>query len=85
MAKYQITAMLNAPSAEGYDEISDPKAYGDYKVLETAFEYAKSDIMRFILENYRYDGGPIEEHKRIDADFFIEGNDDCFCLLERID
>jgi hypothetical protein len=85
MAKYQITAMLNAPSKEGYDEISDPKAYGDYKVLETAFEYAKSDIMRFILENYRYDGGPIEEHKRIDADFFVEGNEDCFCLLERVD
>ena len=85
MAKYQITAMLNAPSAEGYDEVSNPKAYGDYKVLETAFEYAKSDIMRFILENYRYDGGPIEEHKYIDAEYFIEGNADCFYLLERID
>ena len=29
MAKYQITAMLNAPSAEGYDKVSDPKAYAD--------------------------------------------------------
>ena len=85
MAKYQITAMLNAPSAEGYDEVSNPKAYGDYKVLETAFEYAKSDIMRFILENYRYDDGPIEEYKYIDAEYFIEGNADCFYLLERID
>lgn len=85
MAKYQITAMLNAPSAEGYDEVSDPKAYGDYKILETAFEYANSDVMRFILENYHYTCGPIEEHKNINAEYFVEGNDDCFCLLERID
>lgn len=85
MAKYQITAMLNAPSAEGYDEVSDPKAYADYKILETAFEYANIDVMRFILENYRYTDGSIEEHKHIDAEYFIEGNADCFCLLERID
>ena len=85
MAKYQITAMLNAPSAEGYDEVSNPKAYADYKILETAFEYANSDVMCFILENYRYTDGPIEEHKHINEECIIENNADCFCLLERID
>lgn len=85
MAKYQITAMLNAPSAEGYDEISDPKAFADYKILEVAFENAYAELMYLILDNYRYTDGPIEEHKDSNAEYIIEGSADCFCLLERIE
>lgn len=85
MAKYQTTAMLNAPSVDGYDEVSDPKAFADYMVLETAFEYANIDVMRFILENYRYTDGSIEEYRHTNVEYIIEGYADCFCLLERID
>ena len=84
MAKYQVKAMLNAPSEEGYNQTNDPKAYGDYQILTTAFEHNNMDVMQFVLNNYRYEGGPIEEHNA-DVNVLIEGNDDCFILLERID
>lgn len=84
MAKYQVKAMLNAPSEEGYNQTNDPKAYGDYQILTTAFEHNNIDVMQFVLNNYRYEGGPIEEHNA-DVNVLIEGNDDCFILLERID
>ena len=84
MAKYQVKAMLNAPSEEGYNQTNDPKAYGDYQILTTAFEHNNMDVMQFVLNNYRYEGGAIEEHNA-DVNVFIEGNGDCFILLERID
>ena len=84
MAKYQIKAMLNAPSEEGYNQTNNPKAYGDYQILTTAFEHNNIDVMQFVLNNYRYEGGPIEEHNA-DVNVLIESNDDCFILLERID
>jgi hypothetical protein len=84
MAKYQVKAMLNAPSEEGYNQTNDPKAYGDYQILTTAFEHNNMDVVQFVLNNYRYEGGPIEEHKA-DVNVLIENNDDCFILLERID
>ena len=84
MAKYQVKAMLNAPSEEGYNQTNDPKAYGDYQILTTAFEHNNIDVMQFVLNNYRYEGGAIEEHNA-DVNVLIEGNDDCFILLERID
>lgn len=84
MAKYQVKAMLNAPSEEGYYQTNDPKAYGDYQILTTAFEHNNMDVMQFVLNNYRYEGGPIEEHKA-DVNVLIENNDDAFILLERID
>lgn len=84
MAKYQVKAMLNAPSEEGYNQTNDPKAYGDYQILTTAFEHNDMDVMQFVLNNYRYEGGAIEEHKA-DVNVLIEGNGDCFILLERID
>ena len=84
MAKYQVKAMLNAPSEEGYNQTNDPKAYGDYQILTTAFEHNNMDVMQFVLNNYRYEGGAIEEHN-VDVNVLIEGNGDCFVLLERID
>lgn len=84
MAKYQVKAMLNAPSEEGYNQTNDPKAYGDYQILTTAFEHNDMDVMQFVLNNYRYEGGAIEEHNA-DVNVLIEGNGDCFILLERID
>lgn len=84
MAKYQVKAMLNAPSEEGYNQTNDPKAYGDYQILTTAFEHNNMDVMQFVLNNYRYEGGAIEEHN-VDVNVLIEGNGDCFILLERID
>mgnify|MGYP005606520233 CR=1 FL=1 len=84
MAKYQVKAMLNAPSEEGYNQTNDPKAYGDYQILTTAFEHNNMDVMEFVLNNYRYEGGAIEEHNA-DVNVLIEGNGDCFILLERID
>ena len=84
MAKYQVKAMLNAPSEEGYNQTNDPKAYGDYQILTTAFEHNNMDVVQFVLNNYRYEGGAIEEHNA-DVNVLIEGNDDCFILLERID
>lgn len=84
MAKYQVKAMLNAPSEEGYNQTNDPKAYGDYQILTIASERNNMELMEFILNNYRYEGGAIEEHNS-DANVIIENNDDCFILLERID
>lgn len=84
MAKYQVKAMLNAPSEEGYNQTNDPKAYGDYQILTTAFEHNNMDVMQFVLNSYRYEGGAIEEHNS-DVNALIEGNGDCFILLERID
>ena len=84
MAKYQVKAMLNAPSEEGYNQTNDAKAYGDYQILTTAFEHNNMDVMQFVLDNYRYEGGAIEEHNA-DVNVLIEGNGDCFILLERID
>lgn len=84
MAKYQVKAMLNAPSEEGYNQTNDPKAYGDYRILTTAFEHNNMDVMEFVLNNYRYEGGAIEEHTA-DVNVLIEGNGECFILLERID
>ena len=84
MAKYQVKALLNAPSEESYNQTNDPKAYGDYQILTTAFEHNNMDVMQFVLNNYRYEGGPIEEHKA-DVNVLIENDDDCFILLERID
>lgn len=84
MAKYQVKAMLNAPSEEGYNQTNDPKAYGDYQILTSAFEHNNMDVMEFVLNNYRYEGGAIEEHNA-DVNVLIEGNGDCFILLERID
>mgnify|MGYP003499796528 CR=1 FL=1 len=84
MAKYQVKAMLNAPSEEGYNQTNDPKAYGDYQILTAAFEHNNMDVMQFVLNNYRYEGGAIEEHNA-DVNILIEGNGDCFVLLERID
>lgn len=84
MAKYQVKAMLNAPSEEGYNQTNDPKAYGDYQILTTAFEHNNTDVMEFVLNNYRYEGGAIEEHNA-DVNVLIEGNGDCFILSERID
>lgn len=84
MAKYQVKAMLNAPSEEGYNQTNDPKAYGDYQILTTAFEHNNMVVMQFVLDNYRYEGEAIEEHNS-DANVLIEGNGNCFILLERID
>ena len=84
MAKYQVKAMLLAPSAEGYTQETDPKAYGDFKILETAFEYDNCDVMKFVLDNYRYENGTIEEHNNTDTQFIIENNDDGFILLEKL-
>lgn len=84
MAKYQVKAMLNAPSEEGYNQTNDPKAYGDYQILTTAFEHNNMDVVQFVLNNYRYEGGAIEEHNA-DVNVLIEGNGDCFILLEKID
>lgn len=84
MAKYQVKAMLNAPSEEGYNQTNDPKAYGDYQILTTAFEHNDMDVMQFVLNKYRYEGGAIEEHNA-EVNVLIEGNGDCFILLERID
>lgn len=84
MAKYQVKAMLNAPSEEGYNQANDPKAYGDYQILTSAFEHNNMDVMEFVLNNYRYEGGAIEEHNA-DVNVLIEGNGDCFILLEKID
>lgn len=81
---YQVKAMLNAPSEEGYNQTNDPKAYGDYQILLTAFDNDNMDVIKFVLDNYRYDGGAIEEH-RTDADVIVEFNDDGFILLEKID
>lgn len=84
MAKYQVKAMLNAPSEEGYNQTNDTKAYGDYQILTTAFEHNDMDVMQFVLNKYRYEGGAIEEHNA-EVNVLIEGNGDCFILLERID
>lgn len=84
MAKYQVKAMLNAPSEEGYNQTNDANAYADYLIMKTAFEHNNIDVMQFVLNSYRYEGGTIEEHNS-DANVIIEGNDDCFVLLERID
>jgi hypothetical protein len=84
MAKYQVKAMLNAPSEEGYNQANDPKVYGDYQILSSAFEHNNMDVMQFVLNNYRYEGGAIEEHNK-DVNVLIEGNGDCFILLEKID
>lgn len=84
MAKYQVKAMLNAPSEEGYNQANDPKAYGDYQILTAAFEHNNMAVMQFVLDNYRYEGGAIEEHN-VDVNVLIEGNGDGFILLERID
>lgn len=84
MAKYQVKAMLNAPSEEGYNQTNDPKAYGDYQILLTAFNNDNMDVLKFVLDNYRYDDGAIEEH-HTDADILVEFNDDGFILLEKID
>ena len=42
------------------------------------------DVLKFVLDNYRYNGGAIEEHPT-DADVLVEFNDDGFILLEKID
>lgn len=84
MADYQVKAMLNAPSEEGYNQTNDPKTYGDYQILLTAFDNDNMDVLKFVLDNYRYDDGPIEEHPT-DADVIVEYNDDGFILLEKID
>lgn len=84
MANYQVKAMLNVPSEEGYNQTNDPKAYGDYQILLTAFDNDNMDVLKFVLDNYRYDDGAIEEHPT-DADVIVEFNDDGFILLERID
>lgn len=84
MAKYQVKAMLNAPSEEGYNQTNDPKAYGDYQILTTAFEHNNMDVIEFVLNNYRYEGGAIEEHKS-DMNIIIENNYDGFILLEKIE
>lgn len=84
MAKYQVKAMLNAPSEEGYNQTNDANAYGDYLIMKTAFEHNNMDVVQFVLNKYRYEGGAIEEHNS-DANVIIEGNGDCFILLERID
>lgn len=84
MAKYQIKAMLNAPSEEGYNQTNDPKAYGDYQILLTAFDNGNMDVMKLVLNNYRYDDGAIEEYPA-DAYILVEFNDDGFILLEKID
>jgi hypothetical protein len=83
MAKFQIKAMLLVPSADGYTQETDPKAYGDFKILETAYEHNNLDVMEFVLNNYRYEDGAVEEHKN-DAKTIIEYSGDGFCLLERI-
>jgi hypothetical protein len=84
MAKYQVKAMLNAPSEEGYNQTNDPKAYGDYQILTTAFEHNNMDVVQFVLNNYRYEGGAIYE-RNADVNVLIENSGDCFILLERID
>ena len=83
MAKFQVKAMLLAPSDEGYTCVTDPKAYGDFKILETAYKYNNLDVMELVLNNYRYDNGAVEEHKS-DAKTIIEYSGDGFCLLERV-
>lgn len=84
MAKYQVKAMLLAPSEEGYTKETDSKAYGDYKILEVAYEHNNFDVMEFILNSYRYPDGAIEEHNT-DVDVLIDGMGDGFCLMEKID
>ena len=84
MAKYQVKAMLLAPSAEGYTQQTDPKAFRDFKILEMAYKNDDFDTMQFVLKDYRYDNGSIEEHKDFDDDVLIEGDVDAFYLLEKI-
>lgn len=84
MAKYQVKAMLLAPSDEGYTFVTDPKAYGDYKILQVAYDYNNFDVLEFVLENYRYDNGAIEEHNT-DVDVLIEYMGDGFCLMEKVE
>ena len=83
MAKYQVKAVLNAPSEEGYTQTTDPQAYADYQILLLAVEHNKNEILEYVLNNYRYEGGPIEEHNS-DKDIIIEYNNDGFILLEKI-
>lgn len=84
MAKYQVKAMLLAPSEDGYTQQTDPKAFRDFKILEMAFKNEDFDTMQFVLNDYRYDNGSIEEHKDVENNVLIEGNDDAFYLLEKI-
>lgn len=84
MAKFQVKAMLLAPSEEGYTQETDPKAYGDYQIIETAYEYENMAVIMFVLDNYRYEGGAIEEHET-DGRYIIECSEDGYTLLERIE
>lgn len=84
MAKYQIKAMLLAPSEDGYTQQTDPKAFRDFKILEMAYKNEDFDTMEFVLNDYRYDNGSIEEHKDVEKNILIEGDDDAFYLLEKI-
>lgn len=84
MAKYQVKAMLLAPSEDGYTQQTDPKAFRDFKILEMAYKNEDFDTMQFVLNDYRYDNGSIEEHKDVESNILIEGDDDAFYLLEKI-
>lgn len=84
MAKYQVKAMLLAPSEDGYTQQTDPKAFRDFKILEMAYKNEDFDTMQFVLNDYRYDNGSIEEHKNVESNVLIEGDNDAFYLLEKI-
>ena len=84
MAKYQVKAMLLAPSEDGYTQQTDPKAFRDFKILEMAYKNEDFDTMQFVLNDYRYDNGSIEEHKNVESNVLIEGDNDVFYLLEKV-
>lgn len=84
MAKYQVKAMLLAPSEDGYTQQTDPKAFRDFKILEMAYKNEDFDTMQFVLNDYRYDNGSIEEREDVEYNVLIEGDDDAFYLLEKI-
>ena len=82
MAKYQIKAVLLAPSGN-YDETTDPKAVADFKALDKAYEEKDIKTMRNILTDYGILNGAIEEHDN-DADLIVDCDADGYYLLEKI-
>ena len=82
MAKYQIKAVLLAPSGN-YDETTDPKAVADFKALDKAYESNDIESMESILSNYELENGAVEEHDN-DADLIVDCDKDGYYLLRKI-
>ena len=82
MAKYQIKAVLLAPSGN-YDETTDPKAVADFKALDKAYVSNDVESMESILSNYELENGAVEEHDN-DADLIVDCDKDGYYLLRKI-